>query len=69
MALTLVSTTAAERLLRHVESLSETEAEDALRLLVRQREQIMSIQARHPGSRASRAPAPLRDVPSRRRAR
>lgn len=42
MALTLVSTTASERLLRHVHSLSEAEAEDALRLLVRLREQTIS---------------------------
>ena len=41
MALTLVSTTASERLLRHVRSLSEAEAEDALRLLVHRREQVM----------------------------
>jgi hypothetical protein len=38
MALTLVSTTAAERLRRHVASLSEAEAQDALRVLVRRRE-------------------------------
>lgn len=43
MALTLVSTTATERLLRHVQSLSESEAEDALCLLVARRERIMSI--------------------------
>lgn len=42
MALTLVSTTASERLLRHVQSLSEAEAEDVLRLLVCRREQAMS---------------------------
>jgi len=43
MALTLVSTTATERLLRHVESLSEAEAQDALRMLVERREQVMSM--------------------------
>lgn len=42
MPFTLISTTASERLLRHVQSLSEAEAEDALRLLVRQRERVMS---------------------------
>ncbi len=43
MALTLVSTTAAERLRRHVASLSEAEAQDALRLLVHRREQAMAV--------------------------
>ncbi len=37
MGLTIVSVTAAERLLRHVEALSEPEAEEALRILVRLR--------------------------------
>jgi hypothetical protein len=41
MGLTLVSTTASERLLRHVRSLSEAEAEDVLRLLVHRCEQVM----------------------------
>ena len=42
MGVTLISTTAAERLLRHVESLSEAEARDALRLLVARRERVMA---------------------------
>jgi hypothetical protein len=42
MALTLVSTTARERLLRHVRTLTEAEARDALALLVARRERAMA---------------------------
>ena len=52
MGLTLVSTTASERLLRHIESLSQDEAEDALRLLVARREERMAVLRRDLPSRA-----------------
>ncbi len=55
MALTFVSTTARERLFRHVRSLSEAEAQNALRVLVARREQAMAERiGRRVGSRMLR---------------